>query len=175
MTKTKKLVISGLLLALTLLLPFLTGQIPQIGQMLSPMHIPVLLCGFICGWPYGLVVGLIAPLLRSILFQMPPMYPVAVSMAFELAAYGLFSGLFYKYLPKKTINIYVSLILSMLIGRIVWGIAMYFITLSKSEFSFQLFLTGAFVKTLPGIILHILLIPAILIPLKKSKSLNDES
>ncbi len=84
----KKLVLSGVFLALALLLPFVTGQIPQIGAALAPMHIPVLLCGFVCGWPFGLVVGFVAPLLRFMLFGMPPIFPTGIAMAFELAAYG---------------------------------------------------------------------------------------
>ena len=103
MNKTaKKLVYSALCLALCMVLPFLTGQIPEIGSALSPMHIPVLLCGFICGGPWGMVVGLTAPLLRFALFGMPPLFPTGLAMAFELAAYGLFSGLLYKWLPKRT-------------------------------------------------------------------------
>ena len=47
-----KLTYSALYLAIALVLPFLTGQIPQIGSMLCPMHIPALLCGFVCGWPW---------------------------------------------------------------------------------------------------------------------------
>ena len=90
---TKKLVYSALFLALALVLPFLTGQIQTFGQMLAPMHLPVLLCGFVCGPVWGLAVGAVAPLLRSLLFGMPPMFPTAVAMAFELAAYGLFTGL----------------------------------------------------------------------------------
>ena len=89
---TKSLTLSAMLLALALVLPFLTGQIPEIGSMLLPMHIPVLLCGFLCGWQWGLIVGFIAPLLRSVLFGMPPMVNVAIPMAFELAAYGAFAG-----------------------------------------------------------------------------------
>ena len=58
----RRLTYSAICLALCLVLPFLTGQIPQIGKMLCPMHIPVLLCGFICGWPYGLVCGLHMPM-----------------------------------------------------------------------------------------------------------------
>ena len=84
----QKLTYSALYLAIALVLPFLTGQIPQIGSMLCPMHIPALLCGFVCGWGWGLAVGFIAPLLRSVLFGMPDMFPTAVSMAFELAVYG---------------------------------------------------------------------------------------
>ena len=103
----KKLVLAGVFLALCLLLPFVTGQIPQIGAALSPMHIPVLLCGFVCGWPYGLVVGFVAPLLRFMLFGMPPIFPTGIAMAFELAAYGALTGILYRLLPKKTPYIYV--------------------------------------------------------------------
>ena len=99
----KKVITSGVCLALCLLLPFLTGQIPQVGSMLCPMHIPVLICGLACGWPYGLVVGLIAPIFRSLLFGMPPLFPTATAMAFELAAYGAISGILYLLLPKKII------------------------------------------------------------------------
>lgn len=101
-SNTKKLVYSALFLALALVLPFLTGQIQTFGQMLAPMHLPVLLCGFLCGPVWGLAVGAVAPLLRSMMFGMPPMFPTAVAMAFELAAYGLFSGLFYHLLRAKS-------------------------------------------------------------------------
>ena len=117
-----RLTYSALYLAIALVLPFLTGQIPQIGSMLCPMHIPALLCGFVCGWPWGLAVGFIAPLLRSALFGMPTMFPAAVAMAFELAAYGAVAGLLYRVLPKRTGCIYVALIAAMVAGRLVWAL-----------------------------------------------------
>ena len=120
-----KISLSALFLALAYVMPFLTGQIPEIGAMLCPMHIPVLLCGFICGWPWGLIVGSVAPLLRSVLTGgFPPMFPTAVCMAFELAAYGAVAGLMHKILPRTRPYIYVSLLTAMLVGRVVWGIAM---------------------------------------------------
>ena len=85
----KKLVLSAMFLALAFVMPFLTGQIPQIGSMLCPMHIPVLLCGFFCGAPWGLVVGFIAPILRSFTLGMPPMFPTAFCMAFDASKFGL--------------------------------------------------------------------------------------
>jgi thiamine transporter ThiT len=172
---TKKLVYSALCLALCLVLPFLIGQIPQIGQMLSPMHIPVFLCGFLCGWPWGLAVGFIAPLLRSVLFHMPAMYPGAISMAFELATYGAVSGLLYHLLPKKNGYIYVALIVAMLCGRVVWGIARYIMAgLSGSSFPWSAFLAGAFTNAIPGIILHIVLIPVLVMALKRARMvIND--
>ena len=163
-----KITYSAFCLALAMVLPFLTMQIPQIGKMLGPMHIAIILCGFLCGAPYGAIVGFVAPLLRSVCFGMPIMFPDAVGMAFELCAYGLLTGLFYKIFPKKIPYIYLSLILSMLGGRAVWGVARYIISgFASTEFSFSMFLAGAFTKSIPGIILHIVLVPVIIIALRK--------
>ena len=166
---------AAICLSLAMALPFLIGQIPQIGQALSPMHIPVFLCGFLCGWPWGLVVGFIAPLLRSLLFGMPAFFPAACAMSFELAAYGFLSGLLYKMFPKKTGYIYVTLLISMFGGRIVWGIARYiFAGIQGSEFTFMAFLAGAVTNAIPGIILHIVLIPLIIIALKRANLVLNE-
>jgi len=157
-----------------MLLPFLTGQIQQFGSALAPMHIPVLLCGFICGPYYAAVVGVIAPLLRYALFGMPPIMPIGVSMCFELAVYGLVSGLLYSALPKRPAFIYVSLIAAMLLGRVVWGIARVLLTgVSGVPFSWQLFISGAFINAVPGIIVHIVLIPLIIMALKKANYLTS--
>ena len=165
----RKLTYAALFLTLALVLPFLTGQIPQIGSALSPMHIPVLLCGFLVGWPWGLAVGFIAPLLRSVIFGMPVMVPGAVAMAFELAVYGLVSGILYRLLPKKKWSIYVTLIVAMLAGRVIWGIARLIIAgLSGNSFTWALFLAGAFTNAIPGIILHIVLIPVIVMVLERA-------
>ena len=165
----RKLTYAALFLALAMVLPFLTGQIPQIGSALSPMHIPVLLCGFLVGWPWGLAVGFIAPLLRSVIFGMPAMFPGAVAMAFELAVYGLVSGILYRLLPKKKWSIYVTLVVAMLAGRVVWGIARLILAgLSGGSFTWALFLAGAFTNAIPGIILHIVLSPVIVMVLERA-------
>lgn len=171
---TKKLVLSGLFLALGLVMPFLTAQIPSVASKLLPMHIPVLLCGFICGGSYGLIIGLIVPVFRSMLFGMPPMLPTAVAMAFELAAYGCVSGLLYKLLPRKNIFIFVSLIISMICGRIIWGIARFFLYgLSGTAFTWELFLAGAFLNAIPGIVIQIIIIPIIIITLSRAKLIEN--
>ena len=41
----QNLVLAAMLTAVGIVLPFFTGQIPQIGNMLLPMHLPVLVCG----------------------------------------------------------------------------------------------------------------------------------
>ena len=164
-----KLAISAVCLALCLVLPFLTGQIPEIGSMLSPMHIPVLLCGFICGPAWAAVVGAIAPLLRFMLFGMPPLFPTGVAMCVELATYGAVSGALYRLLPRKPINVYVSLLAAMLAGRIVWGVIRVVLSgVTGSAFTWAAFMAGAFTQAIPGIILHIVLIPVIVLALQKA-------
>ena len=169
-----KLVYAAVCLALCLVLPFLTGQIPQIGDMLCPMHLPVLLCGFLCGWQYGLIVGAIAPVLRSAIFTMPQMFPTAAAMTFELAAYGALAGVFYRIFPKKPQYIYASLILAQIGGRLVWGPVRYFFTgLAGKEFPIEAFFAGAFVNAYPGIIAQIILVPLIVFAMKKARLLPE--
>ncbi|MBP3392287.1 MAG: ECF transporter S component [Clostridia bacterium] len=165
-----KMILAAFFLALSYVMPFVTGQIPEIGAMLCPLHIPVLLCGFICGWPWGLAVGFIAPLLRSFVTGMPPLFPTAVCMAFELAAYGLVAGLMHKILPRKKPYIYLSLLTAMIIGRVVWGCAM-FICLGVTGGSFTLaaFIAGAFTNAIPGILVQIILIPVLVMALEHPK------
>ena len=173
MKKTQLLTLSAMFLALGLVLPFLTGQIPQFGSMLLPMHLPVLLCGFVCGWPYGLAVGFVTPLLRSVLFGMPPMMPTALAMAFELAAYGAFAGLLYARLPRKDSSVYVALVGAMLLGRVVWGLVSWvlYALFTAKTFTLAIFWTGAFVNAWPGIVLQLVAVPLIVFALKRTKVL----
>ena len=164
----KKLTLSAMFLALAFVMPFLTGQIPQIGSMLCPMHIPVLLCGFFCGAPWGLAVGFIAPILRSFTLGMPPMFPTALCMAFELATYGVVAGWLYNKLPKRKVNVYLTLLSAMVIGRLVWGAVMFCcMGLDASKFGLEAFLAGAVLNAIPGIVVQIVLIPVLVIALEK--------
>ena len=167
-SNVKNMVLAAMFLALALVLPFLTGQIPEIGSMLCPMHIPALLCGFFCGWPWGLAVGFIAPILRSLTFGMPPMFPVAICMAFELATYGAVSGMLYEKLPNKKSSIYVALLTAMVAGRLVWGVARFICAgLDVSAFGLSAFWAGAITTAIPGIIVQIVLIPVLVMALAK--------
>ena len=169
MNVLRKLILSGLFLALAMVLPFLTGQIPQIGNMLCPMHLPVFLCGFLCGWPYGLLVGFLSPFLRYILFHMPSLFPTGLAMAFEMATYGAVAGLLYRALPRRTVFLYLSLIVAMLAGRLVWGGVRYLLTfVSDSSFTLAAFWAGGFATALPAIILQLVLIPPIVLLVRKA-------
>ena len=170
----KNLTLSAMFLALAFVMPFLTGQIQQIGSMLCPMHIPVLLCGFFCGAPWGLSVGFLAPLLRSFILGMPQMFPAAFCMAFELATYGFVSGWLHNKLPKKKASVYLSLLCAMLFGRLVWGLTMFgCMGFNASKFGFAAFLAGAVTNAIPGIVLQIILIPILVIHLEKTIHSTD--
>jgi len=193
----KTITLPAVFAALGLVLPFVTAQVPAIGNMLLPMHIPVLLTGIVSGWKYGLMIGFALPLARSFLFGSPPIYPIGVSMAFELATYGAVIGFLYNFkslktesnvihpvefnspLKKPTIymfkhpyNIYFSLITAMIAGRIVWGgVTMFLFNRLGWDFTFQIFMMGAFFNAIPGLILQIILIPFLTILLKKRRIL----
>ena len=158
-TNVHNLVLAAMFLALALVLPFLTGQIPQIGGMLLPMHLPVFLCGLICGWRYGAVVGFVAPLMRMALFVMPPLV-AAVAMAFELAAYG---GI------ACVVALYRALLAAMVGGRIVWAAVRVVMTgVASVPFTWQIFLTEALVNAIPGIILQLVFIPVLMVALDRT-------
>ena len=169
--KITKLTLSALFVALGIILPFFTGQIKEIGNMLLPMHIPVILCGLICGPWYGLGIGFVVPLMRSIMFGMPMIYPSAIAMAFELATYGFVVGFFYSKSPWKCIKaLYKAMLTSMVAGRLVWGIAMTALMgIKGSAFGLGAFFTGAVINAVPGIILQLILVPSIMVALKRAK------
>lgn len=167
-TNVKKMTLAAMFLALAFVMPFITGQIPQIGSKLCPMHIPVLLCGFFCGAPWGAIVGFIAPLLRSLVLGMPPMFPTAFCMAFELATYGFVAGFLHSRFPKGSVYVYVELILAMTIGRLIWGLVMFScMGFDTARFGMTAFLSGALLNAIPGIIVQLILIPILVVSLGK--------
>ncbi len=176
LSTTKKLTYSAIFMAIGLLLPFLTGQIPQIGSLLSPMHIPVLICGIVCGGLYGGIVGFILPILRSFIFGMPVLMPMAIAMAFELAAYGIVIGVFYKLFANKKCKVYASLIIAMVLGRVVFGVAMSLLMLSMGGmYTLGIFISSSVIGGIPGIILHLILVPTVILVLQKAGVMADEN
>jgi len=172
-TKSNKIILSAMFLSLGMVLPFLTGQIKEIGDTLLPMHIPVMLCGLVCGCKYGFAVGIILPFLRSVVVGMPPIYPNAVWMSAELATYGFIIGFLYFAFYKKQIWwLYCCLFISMISGRIVWGVTKAILLGAAGKvFTLQAFIVGGILDSFPGILLQFILIPAIiqLINIKKEK------
>lgn len=168
-THTRKLTYTGLCIAIGLALPQFIKVIPvsNPGAILLPMHIPVLLCGFISGPIYGAVSGVVLPLLASALTGRPAIFPTGISMMFELAAYGGLAGLLYRITKGK---IYPALVGAMLGGRIVMGIANTILySFTDKAYGMEAFISASFITALPGIIAQIILIPAIVYTLRKSR------
>ena len=162
----KQLMITALMLGLGLILPSFFHMLGA-GPVMLPMHIPVLICGLMCGAPYGALCGAILPFLSSALTGMPPMFPTALSMALELATYGLVTGLLYR---RWAWNIYAAMLLSMLAGRVVSGLAnAVLLGLSGGTYTVQAFLTAAFVTSIPGIVIQLLFVPVIVLALTKAQ------
>ncbi len=161
----------AVLIALGMVLPFLTGQIPEVGSTLSPLHIPALLAGFTVGPLWGAVCAFVIPILRSAIFTMPPLFPKACAMALEMATYAAVAGVLQRYLPKNVGWLYLSQVTAMLLGRVVYGIAFALFTINNPNitYSFTAFITGSFVEGLPGIVLHLAIVPPIVLALRKAK------
>ena len=159
---TKQLVLAALCVALGVVLPVAFHSIPNAGSVLLPMHIPVLLCGLVCGPVYGLLSGILTPLLSSMITGMPPMAYLP-GMLCELAAYGLAAGVL-----RRFVDLYIQLVSAMLIGRLVYGV-MNALIFSAGNYSFAVFVSGAFVTALPGIVIQLVLLPAVVLLLEKAR------
>lgn len=169
MTSVKKSIITAVCIALCVVLPQAFHAIPNAGTIYCPMHIPVLLCGLVCGWSYGLLCGIAGPLLSSLITGMPPA-AILPSMIVECAAYGVISGLLMQKVHTKKVypDLYISLLVAMLGGRIISGIAKALI-FSAGSYSMTAWVTGSFITSLPGIIVQLAFIPSIVYALMKAR------
>lgn len=171
----QKMTLAAVFLAMGLILPFFTGQIPQIGSMLLPMHIPVFVCGMICNGWYGAFVGFLLPLVRYFLFGMPSLYPIGIAMSFELASYGMIAGGVYHASKRKSwSSLYFSLIAAMIGGRIVWGIVFALLCgFADQEFTINIFISTAVINAIPGIVLQIVFVPILVKALNHTELVSD--
>ena len=177
-----KIVLSGAFIAIGWILPFVTGQIPEIGSMLLPMHLPIFIAAIILGQWYGLAIGMIVPITRSLIFTMPPLYPGALGMMFELGAYGFITGFLFNVVFKNfrkskgglIAATYASIVPAMIIGRGIWGLARLFLALIPGKsFTFAMFIAGAFVDAWPGIVIQLVLIPLIVFAFQSVLLIED--
>ena len=177
MTHLTRTVTTAVCIALCVVLPMALHYIPGVGSLnlgtlLSPMHLPVLLCGLACGWPYGLACGIFGPLLSSLLTNMPG-WGYLPTMMVELALYGLISGILIQlvHTGRLMVYLYISLIAAMLAGRIITGImrALIFAPRVGGAYSLNAWATGYFVSSFPGIILQLILLPVLYMALQRAK------
>lgn len=174
-TTLRKLAVTAVCMALCVVLPLTVHAIPNSGVLLSPMHLPVLLCGLVCGWQYGFLCGLAGPLLSCMITGMPPTGPILYGMLVELPVYGFVSGILMQLIRtgKLLPDLYLSLISAMLAGRIAGGIAkaLFF---SSGSYTLRLWASAYFLSGLPGILLQLLLLPALYLALRKARLLPEK-
>jgi len=168
MTHMKKLTVTALCTALCVVLPIVFHLIPEGGSLFSPMHIPVLLCGLSCGPLWGLACGIVGPVLSSFITGMPNAAYLPPMMV-ELAAYGLICGLGMGVVRtgRTGADVYISLVAAMILGRVMAGLAKGFI-FARGAFTIGMWATGYFVGSIPGIIAHLIIVPALLVALIKA-------
>lgn len=177
------MVITAMLLGLGMLVPYLTGRMPEIGKFFSPIHIPILICGLTCGWKWAVGLGLALPLINSALFHMPPFPTKAVPMVFELMAYGLTAGLCYaaflrrkgaeNHWPYLVISLFIAMVLGRFVGGAAKGVLFTFILPDQQSYTvsafFAMLFADYFVGTAVGAAIHLLLIPPIVMAVEKAK------
>lgn len=170
MSSVKRITLCAVCIALCYVLPIAFHAV-GLGSILSPMHIPVLLCGLICGGGYGFLCGILGPVVSHLLGGMPPLL-MLVRMIPELCVYGLVGGIAMKYIRtgRNTADIYISLAVAMVAGRIVGGIATaIFYTVTSGVYSIALWATSYFVESVPGIVAHLILVPVLVLTLQKAR------
>lgn len=169
MSVVKRSILCAVCIALCVVLPMALHAIPNAGSIFSPMHIPVLLCGLICGWPLGLLCGIAGPLLSSLFTGMPPV-AMLPPMIVELAVYGIVTGLLMRLIRTGRLfpDLYISLVTAMLLGRVVAGAARALL-FAAGEYSMAAWTTSYFVTALPGIVIQLVLIPAVYFALEKAR------
>ena len=173
LTGVKKTVYTAICIALCVVLPIAFHAFPNGGSVFSPMHIPALLCGLICGAKYGLLCGLLGPLLSSLLTGMPgPAY--MPQMMIELAAYGFFTGLLSSVIRtgRGFADMMISLIAAMLIGRVIAGVSRALI-FARGSYSMSAWIASYFLNALSGIVMHLILIPAVIYALQKARLIPE--
>jgi hypothetical protein len=160
--KAKPLVSAALLVALGVVLPLAPHIIGVGGPVFLPMHLPVLLAGVILGPGLAAIVGILTPLISSLLTGMPPVAPMPMLqlMVVELAVYGWAMGFLCR---RLKVNVWLSLLGAMLLGRIALGLAVMFIAplFLAAPINPLLYVKGALVSGLPGIILQLIIIPPV--------------
>lgn len=169
MSTVKRTTLCAMCIALCYVLPIAFHSV-GLGSFLSPMHIPVLLCGLVCGGFSGLLCGIIGPCLSSLLSGMPPVM-MLVRMIPELCVYGLVGGLMMNLRTGKTVkDVYLSLMAAMVAGRIAGGIASaIFYTVTTGVYSVGLWMTSYFVEAVPGIVAHLILVPLLYATLERAR------
>ena len=169
----KKLNLTGLFIALGVIIPYFAGHAFGIeGVVFLPMHIPVLMAGLLLGWRYGAIVGVLAPILSSLLTGMPALWPQLPMLGSELIIFGLVAGLVRK---KFKWNLYVSLIVAMIAGRVIGAGVLALVLAPPNINVFIGMVIGRLTTGLPGIGVQLVFIPGLVMLIERAFGRIGES
>ncbi|MCD4711656.1 MAG: ECF transporter S component [Clostridiales bacterium] len=165
--KTHSLILSGVFIALGLVLPIAFHMFGGAGPIFLPMHIPVLIGGFFLSPMLALSVGVLTPMLSGIITGMPPIFPMMPIMMLELGIYGLTISVVKNNVTK---NPYIALLASMILGRVAAGFMVFVLStfFAAKLPSAIIFITTSVTTGIPGIIIQLIIIPIVVIALNKS-------
>lgn len=159
----RDLLLSGLLLALALVIPVLFHAV-GLGSEFLPMFFPILLAGFLLPLRVAVSVGVMTPLLSALLTGMPPFFPPT---AFIMMAEGAVLTALPALLNRKAgIPIFPVLALTVLVDRLVLLVS---VLLVARWLHLPEGVLGAVsvIKGLPGCLLILILIPPLVTAMRK--------
>lgn len=111
--KVRNLVLSGMFIAIGIVLPIAFHMFGGLGPKLLPMQFPILLGAYFLCPQYAVAVGVLTPILSGIITGMPPIFPAMPCLAIEFGAYALFLSIL------KLENKYLRLLATLILGKIV--------------------------------------------------------
>lgn len=167
--RTKEMIYSSILIAIGIVLPMIFHALGGAGKVFLPMHLSVIIAGYLLSPAFAILVGILTPIFSSLLTGMPVIYPILPIMVLELLTY---SGIISLILRRKKKSVFITLILAMVSGRLMAGFMVYLLTITMGlKISPMMYLKGAIVTGLPGILIQLILIPSIIYALEKTKVL----
>ena len=175
-TKTRYITYCALFCALGALLPqafHFFGAVS--GTVFLPMHIPAMAAGFLLGPAGGLVTGVMSPILSFLLTG--GNMPIAIKvpfMMFEVGAYGLFCGLFNRIFSRtrlpEIVKALFTVLLSQVAGRLVnllcTLVAVKVLGITHKAVSLAA-AVGSISTGLPGIVIQLIFLPALMVTLNR--------
>ncbi len=160
----------AIFIVLALVFPMLFHLV-HLGSTFLPMFFPIALAGFLIAPPVAALVGFLAPLLSAFLTGMPPLYPPIAPL---MAAEGFVLAATISMTRRKMgWGIYPSLITGILLQRLVMAVGVFLIA-PLFRLPGEVFTAGMLISGIPGIILQLVAIPAIVLALEpRMKRLED--
>lgn len=160
----RELVFAATFAAISISLPVLFHLL-SLGSTFLPMFLPISMAAFILPLRLSISVAIVAPFISSVLTGMPPLAipPIGIVMILELIVLCFLNYILYQ---KFKLNIFLAATIAVLIDRIFYLFMSYMLAevLKLPQMTFAFY---SIIKTLPGCILLITIIPGLTIYLRK--------